>query len=458
MATSTSGANFRVNDAFDAEIGRVLAEALSRKLEAEAYLAVDRALRVKAQDGEIEAFTLTERRGLGLRVVREGRVGYAYTESFAPEALDRVVADAATNAMLLDPEDYAGLSEFLGLAPDLDLYNPALAEVPVERKIAFALELDEVAHGADTRVKTVTGASYGESVGFVRIASTLGVDRSYRASAGWGSVQPLVAVGEQSKNYGLVRAARCFDELDAEWMAREAVRRCVEKLGAREIAGGTMSVVFSPEAFSDLIGTFASIFSGQVALEGKSLLQGRQGQRIASSAFTLVDDPLEQGGFASRPFDDEGCPSASWVLVDQGVFTGFLHNSETARRSRATTTGHASRGGYQGTLRVGTSNLVVRPGTSRREALLTASPKVLEITEITGLHAGANQISGDFSLQAQGFLHEKGERAPVHLFTVSGNFYELLEAVAQVASDLERFPSGLSTPSVLVENLAIAGK
>ncbi len=443
---------------FDGEIARVLSAASARKVEAEAYLGVDRATRVRVQDGEVETFTLTERRGLGVRVILEGRVGYAYTESFAFDALDRAVADAAANAALLEPDEFAGLEAFGAPTPELELFNPDLAEVPIERKVAFALDLDRAAHGADGRVKTVTGSSYGDSMSFVRVASTRGVDRSYRASVGWAAVQPLVVDGDQSKNYGLVRAARCFEELNPDWMGKEAVRRCVEKLGAREIPGGRMPVVFAPEAFADLLGTFSSVFSAKVAQEGKSLLLGRQGQSIASAAFTLMDDPLQEGGFASRPFDDEGCASKSHTLVESGAFVGFLHNSETARRDHTTTTGHASRGGYQGTMRVGTSNLVVKSGTASRHALLAGGDRMLEITEVTGLHAGANAISGDFSLQAQGFMYEGGDRYPVHLFTVSGNFYSLLETIAQVGKDEERFPSGIATPSVLVSELAIAGK
>ncbi|MBU6430559.1 MAG: TldD/PmbA family protein, partial [Cyanobacteria bacterium REEB65] len=336
--------------------------------------------------------------------------------------------------------------------------NPDLATLAVETKIAFAQELDRIAHAADPRVKAVTGATYSDRSGFVRVASTKGLDRSYRASAIWAGVQPLLLEEGQHKNYGLLRAARGFAELDPAWMAREAVRRCVEKLGAREIQGGDLPVVFAPEAFAALLGTFAAIFSAEVAQEGKSLLRAKRSKRVAANGFTLIDDPLEPGGFGSRPFDDEGCPSRPFVLIGDGIFHGFLHNTSTARREGTITTGHATRGGYAGTMRVGTTNLVVKPGVARREDLLASAPRVVEVTEVTGLHAGANTISGDFSLQAQGFLHEAGERTPIHLFTVSGNFYDALEAIRVVGKDVEALPSGIRTPSILVDRLAIAGK
>lgn len=443
---------------FDTEVALLLDQARSLGVDAEIYLSRSRATKVAIQDGAVDTFTLTGTRGVGVRVVSGGRVGYAFTESLAPEALTAVVADAAANAAVLAPDEAAGLGEFRDEAPELPLYNPGLAEVPVERKIAAALAIDKAVRGADSRVKTVTGVGYGDVSAFVRVASTRGVDRYYRESLAWGHCMPIVAADGQNKTYANRRNCRTFEDFSPADIAREAVERCTEKLGAKEIPSGRYDVVFHPEAFSDLVEVFSSIFSAKVAQEGKSLLRGKVGETVSSEAFTLLDDPLLSAGFSSRPFDDEGCTSRPFTLIEDGVFRGFLHNVQTARRDGVATTGHASRGGYSGVMHVRPSNLVVRAGTHLRESLLSSSPRVLQVTEITGLHAGANAISGDFSLQAQGFVWEGGDRFPAHLFTVSGNFLSLLRAIEAVGSDVEIQPSGTSTPSVLVKGLAVAGK
>ncbi len=443
---------------FDAEIACLLHAAARREVDAEVYLSVARATRISVQDGEVEAFNLTAPRGVGVRVVHEGRVGYAYTESFAPADLAEVVDRAADNASLLPPDEFAGLERFEGDTPRLDLYNPGLAEVPVDRKIAFALELDRVAREADKRVETVTGVSYADAEGFLRVASTRGVDRHYRSSMAYGGCTPKVAENGENKMYSHYKRSRAFEELVPERIAREAVLRSVEKLGSRAVDSGHYLVGFHPEAFASLLDTFCGIFSGKSAQEGKSLLKDREGTSIAAPVFSLVDDPLKVDGYSSRPFDDEGCPSRAFTLVAGGVFQGFLHNAHTARRASRATTGHAARGGYGGTLHVSPSNLVVEAGTLDREALLGSAPQIVYITELMGLHAGASIVSGDFSLQAEGFFCAGGERYPIHLFTVSGNFYQLLLQIEALGSDLEVQPSGTTCPSVLVAGLTIAGK
>lgn len=443
---------------FDSEVAILLEAAAARGVEAEVYVSRSQATKVAVQDGEVETFTLTGTRGVGVRVIHEGRVGYAFTESLAADALVAVVSDAAANAAVLEPDEAAGLGEFRDEAPELPLYNPGLADVPVPRKIAAALAIDKAARGADSRVKTVTGVGYGDISASVRIASTRGVDRFYRESLAWGHCVPIVTEAGQNKTYARRRNYRDFEAFSPEEIASEAVGRCVEKLGAREIPSGRYDVVFHPEAFSDLLEVFSSIFSAKVAQEGKSLLRGRTGETLSSPALTLIDDPLLVSGFGSRPFDDEGCASRPFTLIERGVFRGFLHNVQTARKDGVETTGHAARGGYSGVMHVRPSNLVVQAGSESREKLLSCSPRVLQVTEVTGLHAGASVISGDFSLQAQGFVWEGGERYPAHLFTVSGNFYDLLRAIEAVGNDVEIQPSGTATPSVLVRGMAIAGK
>jgi PmbA protein len=82
----------------------------------------------------------------------------------------------------------------------------------------------------------------------------------------------------------------------------------------------------------------------------------------------------------------------------------------------------------------------------------------LYITEVQGAHSGANPISGDFSLQASGFVIENGTlRQPVALITVSGNFVTLLQDVKQVANDVKTSYFGITSPSVRVGKMSVSG-
>ena len=80
------------------------------------------------------------------------------------------------------------------------------------------------------------------------------------------------------------------------------------------------------------------------------------------------------------------------------------------------------------------------------------------ITEVSGLHAGANPVSGDFSLLSKGYTFRNGKRdKPVEQITVAGNFYELLKGVKEVASDLAFPNGGMGSPSVDVGELSVSG-
>lgn len=438
----------------------VIAQAQRLGLEAEVYLRASSSTSIRVQDGAIDQFSLSDSRGAGIRVIREGRVGYAYSEDLSAEALLRTLEMAAKNAALLEAAPERGLAEFPGETPEMpELYRPDLKEVPLPRKIAAAMELERIAKAADPRIKNVTSTGYSDAHGFLRVVSTKGIDRMYRSSSAWVSTVPLVTQDGENKTYYQIKVTRDFDHIDPEQIAKEAVALALSKLGSQEVASGIYPVVFDPETFGDLISVFCGIFSSKTAQEGKSLLRGKVGEKVASSVVTLVDDPLHLEGWGARPFDDEGCPSRRVSLIEEGVFKTFLYNSETARKDGVESTGHAARGGYKGILGVAPSNLILVPGEETPAQLLGRHERTLHVTHVTGLHAGANAISGDFSLQAEGFLYENGERVgPVHNFTVSGNWYKLLESVEALGSDVEYQSSAVACPSVLVKDLAIAGK
>ena len=438
----------------------IIAKAQRLGLEAEVYLRASTATTIRVQDGAIDQFSLSDSRGAGIRVIRDGRVGYAYSEDLSMDALERTLDKAASNASLLEAAPERGLAEFPGETPEMaELYRPDLAEVPLPQKIEAAMALERIAKTADPRIKNVTSTGYTDAHGFLRVVSTKGIDRMYRSSSAYVATVPLVTQDGENKTYYQIKATRDFSHIDPEVIAKEAVERALEKLGSQEVASGTYPVVFDPETFGDLLSVFCGIFSSKTAQEGKSLLRGKVGELVASKAVTLVDDPLHVEGWGARPFDDEGCPSRRVSLIEEGVFKTFLYNSETARKDGVESTGHAARGGYKGILGVAPSNLILVPGQATPAELLSRHPRMLYVTHVTGLHAGANAISGDFSLQAEGFLYENGERVtPVHNFTVSGNWYRLLEAIEEVGSDVEYQTSAVACPSVLVKDLAIAGK
>lgn len=206
---------------------------------------------------------------------------------------------------------------------------------------------------------------------------------------------------------------------------------------------------------------FSSIFSAEAAQKGLSLLKGREGEAIASEAVTIVDDPHRPHSAASQSFDGEGVPTRKKNVVEKGVLQTLLHNLTTAAKQGVTTTGNAARG-YASAVGVAPTNFYIAPSQESVEAMLARMGEGFLITEVSGLHAGANQISGDFSLLAKGFAVRGGQKAePVEQITVAGNFFAVLKDVVAVADDLAfGLPGGslVGSPTIWVKALSVAGK
>lgn len=428
----------------------LLGKARQMGIEAEVLAQENRELSLQAFGGKLEEITQATQGGVGVRVVVEGKTGYAYTEEKSPEALDWVLTEAHENALLQSSGGgFLPAGQALG---SHDLLGEGLS-APLEEKRQAALAI-ETGLRADPRMKQVQMTRYGENETQASLGSTKGVSGDYRNGYGALMAYAVMADGGSLKQSFELEVSKEFHALDPGRTALQFIEKTGRLLNARPLKTGRYRAYFEPKAFGQLLGVMGMfMLSAKNVLEGKSLLSGKLGQKIASDNFTLVDDPTLPGGLASRPFDAEGTPARRTVLIEKGVLKTFTHNSETAHQMNTENTGHAARS-YKGVLGVAPTNLYLEAGTG-----VTLSEGVI-ITDMMGLHAGANPISGDFSLQALGLMVEGGEVAyPVENFTVAGNFLELLQSITALGDKLEWNPMMgiIGTPMVEVAELSFAG-
>jgi PmbA protein len=430
--------------------GYLLEAAHSRGIAAEILGSRARELTAKAHQQQIEQITQAVQGGIGVRVVVDGRMGYGYSEELSPAALDWMLNEAVDNAGLQTETD-----KFLPDGTDLgrhDLVGGGL-DAPLESKVQTALGFEATLR-EDKRVKQVMFASYTEREGDVTLASTQGTDGAYRRGVAGVMASVIMQEGESLKQSWDADWVRDLQSLDPAHTALDFTQRTGRLLGARPLSTGRYRAYFEPKAFAHLLAAFWSMWSGREVLEGKSRLAGRLGTQIASELLTLVDDPTLSDGLATRPFDAEGTPGRQVVLVDAGVLKHFLTHSETARALALPNTGHAARS-YRGVLGTSPSNLFIKPG-----AGIQMETGVV-VAEVSGVHAGTNAISGDFSVQALGLWVENGEVAyPVENFAVAGDFLTLLMNIAGVGTELKWEYMGrmaVGTPTIEVADLSFAG-
>ena len=412
-------------------------------------------LSFKARDGELEEHEVSSSQVFGVRAIKDDRAGIAYSEASDGDALRSMVAQALTNASFArsDPDerilDNGGL-----LATDDALLCPP-DDTSLEEKIDAALAIERRL-GERAKVKNVPYNGVRDVARERHVFSTAGL-RAYsrsRVCSAWAYA--LLEDGDRNVLDGASRAARRFAELDIDAIVDETHARCLDLLDGEAVPSRHYDVLFDIECQSALFGVFAMMFSGKAARDGVNPMRDKVGEAIADGALNVCDTPRRSDGLRYALFDDEGTATTAVRLVDAGRLATLVHSSATAAHFGLGPTGHGVRS-PRSPLGIGVHQLNIEAGTESETAL--ASGEYLEIVDLTGLHSGANPVSGDFSFGAAGFLCRDGERRrPVRNITVAGNFYEMLNRIAAIG-DVERWNAARSSLMARIRftDVAISG-
>ena len=410
---------------------------------------------------EISAFQTSGGAGACFRCIYEGKMGYASTELFTAEEAERIVNVAMENASIIEIEDEVFIHEagdsYVELEPQ-KTYEPTSAEM-IEK--AFALE--KALYAADERVMDGSQAFFGFGKETVALMNSKGLDLSYSCDYSEYGAVAVIKEGDEMFNSFAIKAGD-FKEMDTDTLAKKVVQEAVDSIGQESVPSGTYNIVFSNKMMASMLETFFGIFSAENAQRGLSLLNGKEGEVIASDVVTIMDDPFRKETYNCMPFDGEGVATYSKAVVENGQLKTLLHNLTTAHKAGIASTGNGRKAGYAAPVAILPYNFFVeKGGAGSKEDLFAKAGEGIYVTEINGMHAGANAVTGDFSLAAEGFLVTGGKRAhAVKNFTISGNYYQLLKNVVAVGDDLEfGSPHGGCTfgaPSVLVKEISVAGK
>ena len=428
---------------------------------AEVYCAESSSFTAEAMEGNIDSYEVSETCALGLRGMVGGKTGYASTEAFDEDAVRMLIRGVRESAALAETEEqdeiFAGDPEY----PVLETPESDLDTVTPEEKLQFALDMEKSARAADARIVKSNGSYVATGRGTLRLVNSFGLNLKTETPPGGYAMAGIWLVGKDGASMaagGESEAGRVFRSLDPERIGRKAAEETVTRLNASPVESGIYRAVIRRDAMRMLLQTFCGIFSAENAQKKLSLLEGREGEAIAAPCVTLMDDPLLPGGFASAPFDGEGSACRTKAVIENGVLKTLLHSRKTARKAGTVTTGNARRS-VSSPVQVAPTNFFFRPGEKDLDGLLAEMGDGLLITELGGLHAGANAVSGDFSLLAKGFRVEGGKQgAPVEQITIAGNFYQLLKEIRAVGSDLEFKGRGIGSPSVDAGSIHVAGK
>lgn len=427
----------------------------------EAYVVRSRETDVEVLRGDVESLTVAEQAGLGVRVVRDGRLGYAWVGSLDAALVDAALVDARDNARFAAPDEWQGLAtvaDLDGTAPaSLDLWRDELAQIDTAAKVELALELEAATAAADPRVRGVESASYGDAAIDTALVSSVGVEATTRRTSCSCAAVALAGDGPETRTAYGFSVGRAFHDLDVAAAARDAAARAVRLLGARQPRSKRMPVVLDPLVTGSVLAVIGGALNGESLLKGRSMFAGRDGETVAAPHVTLVDDPTDADARGATSHDAEGIPTRRTVLIADGILSGELHNVYTGRRSARGTTGSAV-GGIGGPPGVGARALTLHPGTQSADELLASVGEGLYVQSVSGLHSGTSPVSGDFSVGAVGLMIRDGALAePVREVTVASTLQRMLLDLAEVGSDRRWLPGAAAGATVLIREMQVSG-
>ncbi len=409
---------------------------------------------------EVSEFSSEVSGGVCFRCIVNGKMGYASTQELSESQAESIVKRASENALSLDNEDM----EFLGeggktyqnvSAPDYTL--PTTDEL-----IKAALHTEQAAYDADSAVIDGTSTTAASEISSIAIFNSKGLDLHYENKMSVIMTDVVTTDGTEMANDRSVKAGN-FSKIDFAAVAKEATASAKAKLGADVAPTGAYPVVFAPKAMASFLRVFSKAFSSEEAQKGLSPLKGREGTVVAADSVTITDDPFYSESLMPIGFDAEGSPTYKKNVVEKGVLNTLLYNLKTAAAAGKETTGNASKAGYDAPVEIRPFTMYIAPGSISEEELLKKAGNGVYVDSLGGLHAGANTVSGDFSLQSSGFMIENGVKTKaVKSFTVAGNFYDMLKNITAISDKVELPGLGgmtaFGSPAVLVEGLTIAGK
>ena len=406
---------------------------------------------------EISEFQSSVGQNIYYRCIVDGKTGNASTQSDDDAEVTALVSRAVENAKISEKEERAII--YGGSKPE-DYRKTNLPEftLPDGAKIKeVVLDGQKVLYSSDERIADGTECDAYASRHTIRLFNSKGLDLECDVG---NTSMILYAVLDDTKEkvFAYDSAYNAFDSCDKVALAKKVVEDAAAKFGAGKVKTGKYNVVFSTKQASNLLSAFVSVFFAEQAQKGLSLLKGKVGEQIAADCVNITDDPFYPTNPIQRSFDGEGFPTRTKRVVEGGKLLTLLYNLTSAEKDGVESTGNSSRGGT-GTV---TYTFYIEPGKTSRDELLKAAGEGIYITEMKGFHAGANAVTGDFSIESAGFMIRDGKLAePVKSFTIAGNFFELLKNIDTLGSEIDLRAPGFSrvaAPDLLVRDLPAAGE
>ena len=408
---------------------------------------------------EVSAFSSSVSGGVCFRCIVDGKMGYASGELMTEEAMEELVTSAISNASCIDSDDEPFIFEGSPSYAKLAAREVRLADASVVRD--NALKLQRAVYAESDKVSDGTQSVAMSQISEICLYNSHGLSLSNRVGVSGAYANAVVREGEEAQEGFEFAEGERYEQL--AHLPQLVVREAFDKMGADVAPSGKYDIVFDGRQFRNFLSVFSDAFSAKNAQLGLSLLAGKEGTVIASPIVNVIDDPMRKDAPVQTPFDGEGVATARKPIIENGVLKTLLYDLTTAHKAGVASTGNGQKGSYAAPVSIAPYNFSLQAGEATTEELFAKIGTGIYITECKGFHAGADSVTGDFSIESAGFMIRDGKRCePVKSFTVAGNFFDLLKEIDTLGNEIHwGLPFGqtvFGSPDVLVRGMSVAGK
>ena len=432
------------------EIAEDIKKAVENKCDAyEIYIDENKTIELDSLKDELNFAKEEIELGVGIRVIKDNRQGFAYTSNI--DEIENTSLKAIDNTKLTKTDENYAFAEVEKVTDVKKVYDKKFNDMSLDDAVEF---LKHTISTASDRGCEVTGSGFSASEGKSLIVNSNGVSIENEGT-GFG-LSLSVTIQEDGKIATAYnsQSSRLF-ELDGEKLASEVCDLAKSSLDTKPVETGDYDVVLDYNAATGLLQTFIDAFNGENIQRGRSILKDKIGSEIVNPTLSIIDNPLLEKGMYTSKCDDEGSVSQKTDLIKNGVLNSFIYDIYTANTEGVKTTSNGLRGSFSSTPMISPTNIEFE--FDEMKDLSEIDSGVLT-TSVLGAHT-ANPISGDFSVEASNtFKIKNGELTdPINKAMISGNIFELMKTVEGLKSEIKQYGPYI-IPKLLVHNLRVVGQ
>jgi len=444
-------------------MGESVLRSISKEVDgAEVFISRSQAQSLGVEKNTIKSVKAGGETGIGIRIRKDGRTGFAYcsTPEEAPRSLEVALQGARISSQ--KPFDFP-CDENYTTVPDL--LDKRVLDLTPEEANEIAVSMIGVAKDVHRDIVVSGGGlSYGEEQ--IVIMNSQGLEVSEHLSGISASISTVFMGGSPSSGFEFDSSHLMLK--DFSWIAAEAAELAVRGQGQKRIETGKLPVIFKPEAISNLLEFIVvPALYGIKAEKGESVYSGKLDSEVMDPGISIMDDPTMPDAVNAMRMDDEGVPSRSIELIKNGVLKQYLYSIETGSEFGKRPTGNGVRGGgqdYSSPISTSGRNIMIQGNTREEDSMIAEISEGLMVHDIMGAHT-SNPASGDFSVTGSIlFLIKDGEVShPVSQAMLSGNLPEYLKEVSGIGNNYRRMSGGLSpvgfyVPSIMIDGIQVTGE